>query len=287
MAKRRTSRLTLAVALLLIPAGCTMLTRHVESLFFWPDRSPFDTPSGYEDVTFESGDGHTLHAWFMPAEGVDDRLAAPSFLFCHGNAGSLPAHEGFALALTQAGANVLMFDYRTYGRSEPPRGKPTRSEVLRDADAALDALLARDDIDPERVGVLGYSLGATVAVHLVAKRPQAKALILCAGFSSWTAVANDHAPIAGMVLAPKGLASKDAVARLGDRPLLIMHGTRDTIVRPYHAEILAESARAAGVDTALYLAEDADHIDLLDRGDTRDRLRAFVERVFPISDGGG
>ena len=59
--------------------------------------------------------------------------------------------------------NVLVFDYRGYGRST---GRPTEPGVYRDARAALAYLSSRADVATDRIVYLGRSLGAAIAVEL-------------------------------------------------------------------------------------------------------------------------
>src|SRR5690606_15378510 len=88
---------------------------------YFPSREAFQTPAGYEDVSFQSEGGLTLHGWFMPAVGSgpgarDERR--PAIVHVHGNAGHVALHEEFSAFLTQAGFHVFLFDYRGFGRSD-------------------------------------------------------------------------------------------------------------------------------------------------------------------------
>ena len=63
-------------------------------------------------------------------------------------------------------SNIFMVSYRGYGRSD---GEPDENGIKMDADAVIEHLAARDDIDVRRIIVLGRSLGGAVGVHVAAR----------------------------------------------------------------------------------------------------------------------
>ena len=104
-------------------------------------------------------------------QGVAAAQAGAAILHVHGNAGHVANHAEFSAFLTQAGFHVLVFDYRGYGRSDDG-GRLTRAKLVADTHAALDYLLRRDDVDPERIGMLGYSLGGVIGLAAAAEREE-------------------------------------------------------------------------------------------------------------------
>ncbi len=233
------------------------------SVFYHPRASQAATPAGYEDVRFPTTDGLSLHGWFLPAEGRDaDAGPAPTVLHVHGNSGSIAGHRFAVEFLPGEGFNVLLFDYRSFGSSDEARGLLRREWLVEDTNAALDYLLTRDDVDTDRVGVFGYSLGAVLGLAVAAEREEVRAVIEYAGFASWEGVAGDKAGFLGRWLIAPGYDAVDSVARLGERPLLIVHGTRDGIVWYRHAEVLREAAQAVGVPVEFLRVEGGNHISL-------------------------
>ncbi|MCW5775096.1 MAG: alpha/beta fold hydrolase, partial [Phycisphaeraceae bacterium] len=262
-----------AIALGVGISGC------MERLFFYPDRSPFTTPPGVQDVNFTTADGLTLHGWFIPPRGrTPDATPAPAVLHVHGNAGNVSHHLVFCDFLAQEGFAVLLFDYRSYGRSDP--GPLRRRRLLADAHAALDTLLARPEIDPSRVAVYGNSLGAVVALALAAERPEPRAVVSAAAFSRWQRVASDHTGLLARALVRHGLDAEVSAAALADRPLLVIHGTADEIVPVYHAERIADSARAAGVPVTVAILDGVDHNDLMVTREAQRAVADFLRRTL-------
>ena len=145
-------------------------TRHTAS-----DLKPTDVGVQAEEVFLTTSDGVRLHAWWAPAPG-----AIHTLLLLHGNAGNLSDRLETIGFLQKLSSNVLAVDYRGYGRSE---GRPSEEGVYRDAEAAYDYLTRERRVPPERLVVLGQSLGTAVAVDLATKRKLA-GLILESGFPS-------------------------------------------------------------------------------------------------------
>jgi len=232
-----------------------------ERMAYWPGRAPFTTPDGYVDVRFETEDGVSLHGWFMPARGVEPGERAPAVLHTHGNAGNIRTHAVFSDFLRDHGFHVLVFDYRGYGRSDD--AWIDRETLVIDARAAFEFLRARPDVDPERIGVYGHSLGGQPALRLAASEPRIRAVATLSTFSSWEGVAHDYAPFLGPLLMHEGHDAVDAAARLGDRPYWIGHGQADVIVDARHAPILANAARDAGIEHELHTYPNGNHINLI------------------------
>ena len=115
----------------------------------------------YEDVFIRATDQVRIHAWFIKQS--DERLGkAPTLVLFHGNAGNI----GFRLPLFRKlydalGCNILCVQYRGYGNSE---GTPSEAGLSRDAQVAVEWLMARRDIDVARIFLYGQSLGGAVAI---------------------------------------------------------------------------------------------------------------------------
>jgi hypothetical protein len=164
-----------------------------------------------------------------------DRLG--HILFCHGNGGNVGDRAPHASLLAAAGFDVLLFDYRGYGRSP---GRPGEAETYADARAARAALLAAEDVDPARVLYLGESLGAAVALELAVAHPPA-GLILQSPFTSIRDIARVHYPFIPRALVPEAYPSLDRIPHLR-APLLVLHGARDPVVPLMHGEEVFHAA---------------------------------------------
>ncbi|HSB62000.1 MAG TPA: alpha/beta hydrolase [Vicinamibacteria bacterium] len=209
-----------------------------KSLIYFParahDLAPSDLGLPHEDVTLVAEDGVRLHAFFLPAPSP--RLAV---LLANGNAGNVSHRLPRALILhRRLRADVLLFDYRGYGRSE---GSPDEEGTYRDARAAHRHLARERGVPPERLVLFGESLGSAVALELALSRP-CRALVLESPFTSipdMAAVAFPVLPLRALVRTRYDNLAK--IARLGV-PLLVLHGERDEVVPFEQGRRLFEAA---------------------------------------------
>lgn len=167
--KRRSALAALALLLLLLATGCSSLERELSRQFLLPRRDvvarPDETGLAFEEVWLNGADGTRRHAYFLPHPHARGRTV----LLCHGSAANLTYYFPYWELLHAAQLNVLVWDYAGYGQSE---GEALVSTLLPDARCALDWLVARPDVDARKIGALGISLGAIVALQLAAHDPR-------------------------------------------------------------------------------------------------------------------
>ncbi|MBI5478547.1 MAG: alpha/beta fold hydrolase [Deltaproteobacteria bacterium] len=124
--------------------------------------------------------GQTLHGMLH----LPERQPAPAVALLHGFTGqrmeSAFVFVRLARLLCGAGIAALRFDFRGSGESEGVFSEVTIEREVEDARAALRWLRARPDVDARRVGLLGVSLGATVAMLTAGDEPDLQALCLWA-----------------------------------------------------------------------------------------------------------
>jgi uncharacterized protein len=222
-------------------------------LLFFPSRSVPPAPPPFEDRWFEADDGTRLHGWWLRASGP----AGGHVLLCHGNAGNVADRVPHARLLASVGLDVLLFDYRAYGRSA---GRPDESGTYRDARAALAALLSQTGVGRDRLLYVGESLGGAVALELALEHPPA-GLVLQSAFTSVRDLARLHYPIVPGAMVPDAYPSLRLIPSLR-APLLVIHGERDTIVPAEHGRALYD---AAPEPKSLRLVPDVGHNDLIAR----------------------
>ena len=114
-------------------------------LFYFPSRDEPSTPAAwgleFEPIHFKSGDGTPLHGWFIPAKGKTAKTAKGTVVFSHGNAGSISYHLGFCAWLAEASYNVIIYDYRGFGKSDGEL--PSEESAYEDTRAAWAELTRR------------------------------------------------------------------------------------------------------------------------------------------------
>jgi len=264
-------------------AGC-------DNLFYFPSKNLFMDPASigypYHEVFFDSLDGTRLHGWFFAPKGDAARAKATIIQF-HGNAENISTHFQAVVWLAREGFNVFVFDYRGYGGSD---GTPNRDGVQDDAVAAVRWVRGRPDVDPERLILLGQSLGAAIAVHLAAgpERAGVRAVVLESGFSSYRAIVRDKLadhivtwalqwPLSFLV--SDRYRPQDDIANIAPIPVLIIHGTDDPVVPYHHAQTLYAAAHEP---KTLWTIQGGGHTAAFGRYREiyRPRLVAFLDQLL-------
>lgn len=249
-------------------------------------------PDGVEVVRFQSDDGVSLEGRVYPAGlrrewGPRPAVLPPSaagatVIFFHGVYDN--ADSNMAYFLRDAGFRVFQFDYRGFGRSgKAPLSNPA---LIADAQAALDYVRSRPDVDPERVVLYGHSLGGVYAIaagaHAVEQGRPVRAVISSAAFSSWNEAANGFVPVIGLIFGGvDGPSPRTLVRRLGTTPLLITHAQDDDVIDVGQAHSLHHHAIDAGVSATLLITPIGGHVAayLQDREFARLIARYIVDRL--------
>lgn len=113
-------------------------------------------------------DGITLRGLLHVPEGAT--RPRPAIILCHGFGGGCrgAGHPDLAKALERAGYVVLRFDFRGCGQSDGQKGNVICEEEVADLRHALDFLETQASVDRERIGVIGASLGGSIALYVTA-----------------------------------------------------------------------------------------------------------------------
>jgi fermentation-respiration switch protein FrsA (DUF1100 family) len=185
------------------------------------EASPSDIGLPFEDVMIGTRDGERLHGWYVPADNARGVL-----LFFHGNAGNI-SHRLESIAIfNHLGLDVLIIDYRGYGRSS---GSPSEQGTYRDAEAAWRHLVEDRGVPPSDIVIFGRSLGGAVGAWLAA-RIQAAAVIIESSFSSGADMARRLYPVfPAKLLTRLKYPVRDYAARLRC-PALVIHSRDDEII---------------------------------------------------------
>ena len=206
---------------------------------------------GGSEWALRTEDGLQLTAWFAEASAA--RADAMTVLVAPGNAGNRSHRAPLAQALTEAGFDVLLVDYRGYGGNP---GSPTESGLTLDIRAAYEAVLA-SGVPAGRILLFGESLGGAIVTGLATEVPAA-GLVLRSPFVDLASVAADAYPFLPVrwLLQDK----LPVLEPIGDVeiPVAVVYGTADSIVDPEQSRRVAE---AAPNPVAVIAVEGADHND--------------------------
>jgi fermentation-respiration switch protein FrsA (DUF1100 family) len=229
----------IAIALAVVVAAYWALLFFAQRSMLYP-RPPLSMaparPADAGQVWLQTSFGK-VEAWYL-APAVASNVRAPLLIFTHGNGELIDFWPGEFDPAREWGMGVLLVEYPGYGRSE---GSPSERSITEAVLAAHDWARAQPGIDPNRIIPYGRSLGGGAAMALASQRP-APALILESTFSSVAAFARGFfAP--GFLIRDRF----DTLTAVKDfkGPILVLHGSQDTIVPPQHgADIAAAAPRA-------------------------------------------
>lgn len=204
----------------------------------YDDRAGWKQPEGAQDVWLKTTDGVRLHGWQFEA---NEQPAFATIIFFHGNGGNIGSVGWVGERLASRGFDVLLLDYRGYGRSEGDVDGETG--LYADADAAYEYVTKTRGVRPSSVVLYGQSLGTAVAVDLASRR-QSAALILESGFSSASDLASTVLPILPRRLHFLAKNRFESALKLSTVrcPVLITHGDPDLIIPTEHGRLLFAAA---------------------------------------------
>jgi fermentation-respiration switch protein FrsA (DUF1100 family) len=250
---------------------------HAQAIsFVHPRRIPLaHTPddlgiADWEEVRFPTPDGLQLAAWFVPPGAEGD---GATLIYLHGARNNREEMLLQAAMLCRHGYGALLLDMRGHGESEGTVSTLGYAEV-EDLRGAVAYLLTRPEVDEERIGVVGNSMGGAVAIRGAARIPEIRVVV---AQSAYTSVEDNVATAvrAFMRLPPwlfaplvvrfgereTGLDIRqvrpiDDVARIAPRAILIVQGALDPAVPPENGIRLYE---AAGDPKEFYLVPGAGH----------------------------
>jgi pimeloyl-ACP methyl ester carboxylesterase len=199
-----------------------------------PGPGPGSATARVETEWVETGFGR-VETWYLRAEGADATRPSPALIFAHGNGELIDYWPPVLGPLTARGIGVLLVEFPGYGRSE---GAPTQERIREVFTQAYDRLAARPEVDPNRIVLMGRSLGGGAACDLALNRPSA-ALVLLSTFTSLRAYTTRY-------LAP-GFLMRDpfdnlAAVRQYPGPVLVVHGMHDMVAPFAHGKALSEAA---------------------------------------------
>lgn len=248
----------------------------------WGEKYPL------EEIQLSTEDGLTLAGWYFPPKN------GAAILSLGGTGGSLGAGLPPVSALLGAGYGILQIDGRAC--AQPPARVTLGGHEIYDARAGLNFLISRPEIEPDKIGAFGFSMGGVTALRLAARHPEIQAVIAEGGYDQL----GRHITRPGQRIAlprriflytvaasfwlqtgldPWTISPLDDIAMIAPRPVFLIYGER---------EIERGGGRrqfeAAGAPKFLWVVEGGDHgtnyaIDPVEYD--RRILEFFEQALFP------
>ena len=226
-----------------------------------------------ERVTFLSNDGRTTLVGYVYKPHTVAKAGFPAVVMMHGRAGAYSSrangiydastlsmrHKAWGREWADAGYIAILVDGfgpRGYPQGFPKGSYDSRPEELSevtvrplDAYGALAFLRLRRDVDPDRIGIQGWSNGGSAAISSMSVELGGSASSPSKGFR------------AGLVFYPAcGLKGQfDVKPFIPYAPTLVFHGTADEEVSFSRCASLVEKGRAAGAEVQIKIYSGATH----------------------------
>jgi hypothetical protein len=208
------------------------------------------------EVQFPSG-GETLHAMWIRQAGSGPRF---TIVYSHGKGTNLAddTPREHAEAMWQAGFDILVYDYRGFGRSTGTSKDETTLDA--DAQAALAFALSQAGVTLDKVISYGHSLGSAPAIALAAATPGLRALVVESGFANGQAMAESADPLGIPVawLLREPMLNTQRIATVKSA-VLVIHGGDDALIPTEQGVALYN---AANDPKQLRLVAGATHTDI-------------------------
>jgi alpha-beta hydrolase superfamily lysophospholipase len=253
--------------------------------------TPAEVPGlAYQEVSFATADGLTLQGWHLPGRN------GATVILAHGFARDRSELLPEGLWLAEQGFGALLYDARAQGDSDGAYISLGYREAL-DVRAAVDFVQGQSP--EERIGVMGYSMGAVAAIQAAAEDQRIRAVVAVSPFDTLRETVNYNLrrarPLIPLVvwwgewmtgLRLDGLRPVDHVGALAPRPILIMEAGEDEVVAPRSGQRLYE---AAGEPKELWVVEGVEHVGFREAVPEAYRRRVidFFERYLAPETGQG
>ena len=257
-----------------------------------PDTRVAGTDATVHDLAYESAPDRRVRAYLVAPAQRDPRPLYSAALFLHPGPGSRATFLADAVSLAGTGTVSLLVDapwsydgVAAWGRAvaDPEEAVREHTRTVIDLRRGIDLLLARPDVDPERIGFVGHSFGALIGGVLVGADRRLRATVLMAGTGRFADVAALNLPdLRGERLDRyrRTLADIDPavwVGRAAPVALLFQAALHDEFFTEEQAREFFEQAS----DPKTLEWYDAGHY--LDEAARRDRIAWLAEQLSPGS----
>ncbi len=219
-----------------------------------PSETPADYNLEFEDVTVTNPDGMKLAGWFIPSQN------GAVIIMQHGYKSTRKELLNEAEMMHRHGYGVLVTSIRAHDYSEGELITLGVYEVD-DMEAWYQYLLSRDDIDPEKIGIIGNSYGGMLSIQYASMNEKIKAVVANCAFSSMPdTVSTSVTHFTGLPEFPfvplivfwaetdNGVKMEEIDATkwiplISPRPVFLMQGGVDTVISPESGQILYDAAK--------------------------------------------
>ena len=252
-----------------------------------PDETPADYNLPFQDVTITTTDGLKLVAWFVPSEN------GAVIIMQHGYKSTRRELLNEAEMMHRHGYGALITSIRAHDYSEGELISFGMYEV-NDLEAWYQYLLTREDIDPEKIGILGNSYGGMLSIQFAAQNKNIKAVVANSAFSSLNDTVSTSVtyftdlpafPFAPLIVfwaeRETGFKTEDIdttqwIAKISPRPVFLTQGGADVVISAGSGQRLYDAAQEP---KELWFDPELGHVEF-----DKERAEEYEKRVAEFFD---
>lgn len=230
---------------------------------------PYSTGHRTRAVVIRASDGTRLSGWLMTPRTAGPH---PGVVYFGGRSEEVSWVARDAGQLFP-GMAVLAVNYRGYGDSH---GDPAETHFVEDGRMLYDWLSERHHVDPQRIAVVGRSLGSGVAVQVAMERP-ASAIVLITPYDSILAIAKRKFRTLPVEYVLRHKFESVKYAEKITAPTYVLRAAEDDIVPHSHTDLLVQKLGTLYADE---IVPDSDHINIPYLEATQVRIATFLSERF-------
>ncbi|MDQ7054629.1 MAG: alpha/beta fold hydrolase [candidate division KSB1 bacterium] len=285
----------LIIFLMLVTYG---ISQSFKNARFPHQSTPADHGIAFREVRFPAINGRQLYGWWIPARSINPASdkKAPTIILVHGWGRNLERTMPYIQHLYPQSYNLLAFDSRNHGSSDPEK----ISSMLKFAEdilAAVKFVAQQKEAEPDKIGVVGLSVGGAAAIYAAARDPRIGCVVTVGSFAHPVDVMSYELkkrhipfyPIGWMVLKYVEYliqARFDDIAPVNNigrakACILLVHGDADTVVPVQQADKLHQAGTPEKVEK--WILPGRGHSDCHEVEGYWERLRTFFAKCLNAS----
>jgi dipeptidyl aminopeptidase/acylaminoacyl peptidase len=283
----------LLILIFFILSGIWFLASHSYKFKKEPNKyTPAKYGFDFKEISIPTKNNKNLYGWWVPAENPTNENK-PTIMLVHGWSRNVDRAMSFIKRLHPAGYNLLAFDSRCHGRSDDDKFS-SMVKFMEDIHASIDYSEKLPNVDINRIGILGLSIGGASSIYAASFDSRIKSVVTVGAFSHPTKVMGDEFKKRKIPYFPfvwfifkymefrigenfDNLAPSRNIIK-SDASIFLIHGVDDTTVPIEQADELFKAGNPDNVK--LWKIEDKGHSDCNHHTEFWDKVLDFYKTTL-------
>ena len=277
--------------LILIGALLVLMTKMYTNKFEAHTKTPGEYGIPFESVRYPTKNNKKLYGWWVPAP-KDKMSTASTIILVHGWNRNVGRMMPYIKALNPVGYNLLVFDSRNHGSSDPDEFS-SMPKFAEDIIASVNFLEKKPEINLDSLSVVGLSMGGAASIYAASKDKRISKVITVGAFANPANVMKreiqrKHIPYFPVIwmffkyVQYKIGTSFEAIAPINNigkvnAKILLIHGELDDVVPVENAQSMEIAGNQSTIK--LWTIPGKGHSDCHEYSDFWKRLKEFLESL--------